>query len=171
MNDLKQLLQGDLSWSLYESTLELKSGDEPIVTIDSHSPTGSSFLYNGKNYEIRTEGALRTKLTIESDGAQILSTTSDLFGSGGEVRFSNGDQFGFKFQNAPLVTLSFYGATAKEILRYKLDATPSPRISFSIVDHSIKAEALLFLLILGSFSFKNIARENLGTGPITFSQV
>lgn len=163
MKHLKSLLSQNLTWEFSNNKIILKNNDETIVELQEKKSTGSTFVLSGKNYTIRNEGFWTTKTIIEIEGKALLMLKRNFFGNKGSVEFDNGNLYSCKINNAPLVSLSFCNKEGKEILFYKLDATRNPKIVLNIVDQTIDENELIYLIIVGWYSFKDFANENDGS--------
>jgi hypothetical protein len=161
MKNLKSLLSQNLTWYFSKNKISLKSSGETMVELLEEKSTRATFVLDGRNYIVRKEGFWNAKTIIEKDGKQMLILKRTFFGSKGKIEFDNRNLYSCKISNSPLAKLSFFNKDEKEIFYYKLDATRNPKTVLNIVDHSINENELLMLIILGCYSFKGIAKENI----------
>ncbi len=134
MKHLKSLLSQNLTWEFSNNKIILKSNDETIVELQEKKSSGSTFELDGKNYTILNQGFWTTKTIIEIEGKALL-----------------------------MLKRNFFDKEGKEILFYKLDATRNLKIVLNIVDQIIDENELIYLIIVGWYSFKDFANENDGS--------
>ncbi len=169
MKDLKTMLTQPLAWEFSKKKITLKSNGDVLLKLREEKKSRASFEFDGKDYMVFNDGFWNPKTVITENGKPILILKRSFLGSKGRIEMANEKHYECRVRNSPLVKISFFLPEGKEILNYKLDAKRKPRTQLTLLFTDIPDHDLIFLIVLGCYSFRGIVKENDNSNLITMT--
>ncbi|MDZ4822493.1 MAG: hypothetical protein SH856_03445 [Flavobacteriales bacterium] len=167
-NILVQLPQ----WQFKGNTYSLVLADEKILEFKEKSfRNGATFQWQSETYRIASSGYWMPKLTVENSAKEeVLSAQTNFWRTSSDIQFAGGNMYRVVIKNNLLVNIVYQKQDGTEILHYRLDTKKwRPQVVYKLGDTKIPDYELLMLFILGVFTIKDIAKENVASTTVIIS--
>ncbi len=169
MKTFKNLLEQLPQWQFKGNAYTLMLADENILELKEKSfRTGATFQWQNETYRIVSSGFWMPKLKIENSAKEeVLSVQTNLWRTSSDIQFAGGNTYRVVIKNNTLVNIIYQKQDGTEVFHYRLDTKKwTPQVVYKLGDINIPDYELFMLFILGVFTIKDIAKENVASSVV-----